>query len=349
MSKKILHILRSNKFSGAENVVCQIIKLFNENEEYEEMIYVSPEGPIEDALKERNIKYVPIKKLSVGEIKRVIKEYNPDIVHAHDKSAIVISSLAVSRKIKLIAHVHCTFDMLSSKNLKSLIFYNALKKCKKVVFVSTESYNSFIFKDKISDKCISLRNIINPEEIRLKIKKDDNEYDNDIIFLGRLTYQKNPERFINIIENVKKEINNVKVAIVGDGDLREKIESLIKEKNLSENIKMYGFVSNPYKLLSQSKALIMTSRSEGTPMVALEAMSVGLPIISTPVDGLKEIVINDENGFLSDSNEELANAIIKLLQNKNYMSEMIKNAKEKFEEINDLENYKKCLEKVYEK
>lgn len=348
MKKRVLHILKSNKFSGAENVVCQIIKLLSKNEEYEEMIYVSTEGPIADALRERNVKYVPIKKLSVSEIKRAVKEYKPDIVHAHDKAAIVIASLSVPRKIKLIAHVHCTFDMLSSKNLKSLIFYNALKKCKKVVFVSSESYNSFIFKDKIADKCITLRNVINPDEIHLRVKKDDTEYDNDIIFLGRLTYQKNPERLISIIENVKKEINNVKVAIVGDGELRENIESLIKEKNLSENIKMYGFMSNPYKLLSQSKALMMTSRSEGTPMVALESMSVGLPIISTPVDGLKEVVINNKNGFLSDDDSELTKFIIEFLKEKEIRDKMSNSAKEMFKEVNDIEKYKETLKKIYE-
>lgn len=347
MAKKILHILKSNKFSGAENVVCQIINLFNENEEYEEMIYVSPEGPISDTLREKNIKYVPIKKLSVSEIKRVIKEYKPDIVHAHDMSATVICSLFASKKRRIISHIHGTFKTLSSKNLKSFIFYLAAKRCSKIVFVSNETYNSFIYKDKFKEKCILLRNIINPAEISLKIASDKEDYENDIIFLGRLTEVKNPERFISIIEQVKESINEVKVAIVGDGELKEKIENIIKEKNLQDNVKMYGFMKNPYKLLSQSKVLVMTSISEGTPMVALEAMMNGLAIVSTPVDGLKEIVNKDKNGFLSDSDSELSEFIVNFLKKEKIREKMSEHAKELFNEINNIGIYKKFLEEIY--
>ena len=346
MKKRILHVLKSNKFSGAENVVCQIINLFNEDEE---MLYVSPDGPIADKLKEKYIKYVPIKKLSVSEIKRVIKEYKPDIIHAHDMSATVICSLFASKNIKVISHIHGTFKTLSSKNIKSFIFYKAAKRCEKIIFVSNETYNSFIFKDRLKNKCILLRNIINPIEMISKVNADRNEYDNDVIFLGRLVEVKNPERFIDVVELIKKKISDVKVAIVGDGDLKEKIENLIKEKNLCDNVKMYGFMSNPYKLLSQSKILVMTSISEGTPMVSLEAMANGLAIVSTPVDGLKELVIKDKNGFLSDSNEELSNYIVKILKDEDLRKEMIKFTKNFFYEINDIEKYKMCLKEIYTK
>ena len=92
MAEKILHILRSNKFSGAENVVCQIINIFKTDKNFE-MVYVSPEGPIKDTLKEKNINYIPIKKLSFLEIKRVINEYKPDVIHAHDFTASVLVAI----------------------------------------------------------------------------------------------------------------------------------------------------------------------------------------------------------------------------------------------------------------
>ena len=69
---KILHILNSNKFSGAENVAITIINnMKNDNE----IIYVSPEGQIREHLQENNIDYEPVRKVCIKEIKRVIKKY----------------------------------------------------------------------------------------------------------------------------------------------------------------------------------------------------------------------------------------------------------------------------------
>lgn len=80
---KILHLLASDRFSGAENVVCQIIEMFKADDEFE-MVYCSPRGQIETALKEKGIKFLPIKKLTPLHLAKILKEYQPDIVHAHD-------------------------------------------------------------------------------------------------------------------------------------------------------------------------------------------------------------------------------------------------------------------------
>ena len=69
---KILHLLASNKYSGAENVVCQIIKMF---ESEVEMVYCSPVGEIENALKEKNVPYLPIASLNKKEVKKVVEEF----------------------------------------------------------------------------------------------------------------------------------------------------------------------------------------------------------------------------------------------------------------------------------
>lgn len=70
---RILHLLQSNRFSGAENVVCQIIEMMNDNPNIE-MIYCSRDGQIRDALLERDVQFVPIKDLTKSEVKRVIFE-----------------------------------------------------------------------------------------------------------------------------------------------------------------------------------------------------------------------------------------------------------------------------------
>ena len=88
---RILHILTSNRFSGAENVVCQIIGMMKDEPDVE-MRYCSPDGQIREALAEREITFAPISELSVSEVKRAIKETKPDIIHAHDMRASFVAA-----------------------------------------------------------------------------------------------------------------------------------------------------------------------------------------------------------------------------------------------------------------
>ena len=97
---KILHLLQSGHFSGAENVVCQIIGLMKDELDIQ-MAYCSRDGQIRETLKEREIEYYPIKELTVAEIKRIIREYKPDIIHAHDMRASFVAARACG-KITLI-------------------------------------------------------------------------------------------------------------------------------------------------------------------------------------------------------------------------------------------------------
>lgn len=161
-----------------------------------------------------------------------------------------------------------------------------------------------------------------------------------------MSTQKNPERLIELIELIKQNKTSIKLAIVGDGEKKEEIINLIKEKKLSKNIKIFGFQDNPYPILNNSQLLILTSRWEGTPMVALEAQALGKPIISTPVDGMKKIIKNDYNGYLSENNVDLVNHVISYLDEKTYLN-LSKNVKENFRKINNEKEYYKKISNLY--
>ena len=83
----------------------------------------------------------------------------------------------------------------------------------------------------------------------------------------------------------------------------------------------------------------MTSLFEGTPMCALEAMALGVPIVSTPVDGLIDIVKNNQNGFLSNVDEELANQIVRLLCDPDLLKTLSDNQIEKAAKWNNIDFY----------
>ena len=101
---KVLHLLSSNRFSGAENVACQIINMFRGDKQME-FIYCSPEGSIRQALLDRGVFYVPLAGLTPGALKKVLRDVKPDLVHAHDMKASFLAALTVGR-IPMISHIH---------------------------------------------------------------------------------------------------------------------------------------------------------------------------------------------------------------------------------------------------
>lgn len=342
---KILHILNTNKFSGAENVVCQIIGMFKNEQDYN-MVYCSLDGPIRETLKNKNIQFEPISKMSISEIKRVIKKVKPDIIHAHDMRASLFAALSCG-KVPQISHIHNN-NINSRINFRSISYVFAAMKAKRIIWVSNSSLKGYPFNKLIDYKSVVLYNVINKEELYKKNNDDLNEYSYDIIFLGRLSNEKNPLRFINIIKDVKKEIPTIRTAVVGDGTLMDGVKSSIIKNNLQNNIELLGFKDNPTKILSSSKCMVMTSVMEGTPMSALEALAFGVPIISTPVGGLNDLVENNVNGYLSNDNNELAMHIIDLINNKILRDRLSLGALDKFEKYNAINKYKETLKIVYE-
>lgn len=335
---KILHLLSSNSYSGAENVACTIIKKLGKKYE---CVYCSPNGPIKDTLKEKQIEYIPIKKMSYKRIEKVIINYDPDIIHAHDYRAACLAAL-FSENYRIIAHIHGNREEMHQINIKTLLFRLLSKRFHRIIWVSDSCLNDYVYKEKVRKNSLVLYNIVNKKEIIKKSKeyKCDKEY--DLIFLGRLNDIKNPIRFIEIIKDIK----NIKVAIVGDGELKEEIIELIKTYKLTKRVKVYGFINNPYPILDNSKILVMTSVAEGTPMVALEAQALGKPIVSTPIDGLKKIIKDGYNGYLCNTNEGFIKAI-NLLLDDNHYNKMKENINNNFTEINNEDKYIKVIKDCY--
>lgn len=343
---KVLHLISTDIFSGAENVACQIIKQFETDDKYD-MVYCSKIGSNKDRLDSLKIKTLPIKNFDYWSVKKAINQYKPDIIHGHDIKASIIASM-FSNKAKIVSHIHANHENMRKFNIKTFLYSLTIKKYSKIIWVSQSALDSFYYVNMVRDESIVLYNVVDSKALLENLKKDTTDYEFDLIYLGRLNYQKNPERLIKIIKDIKVKGYNVKVAIVGTGELHESIKKLIDNFELNENVKLFGYVTNPYKILNDSKILIMTSRYEGTPMVALEAMALGKPIISTPTDGLRDIIDNDKTGFLSNDDDELSEKIIEVLSDKDKYNEWCKCVKKKNDDINNIENYCAEMRKIYE-
>lgn len=342
---RIFHLLSSNSFSGAENVVCQIINLLKEKYDF---YYVCPKGQIEESLRERNINYIPVESFNIKCIRKVLKYYKPHILHAHDISASVLACAAtIGLDIKVISHVHVNNNNMRFFNKKTLLYFISSFRFRHIFWVSPSCYEFFFFKNMVKNKSTILPNVMNYEDIIRRAKIDDSAIGYDVVYVGRITYQKNPERLINVMKKLKEMKPDISMAIVGDGDLFKNTKELSEEYGLNNNLVFYGFHSHPLGILSKSKVMIMTSRFEGLPMTVLEAMALGIPVVSTPVDGLKDIIEPGVEGYLDDSDADIVSHIYELINNEGMRTDMSNNAKAKFNTICDLTRYRNIIDQIY--
>ncbi len=338
--------MQSGHFSGAENVVCQIIGMFKDDPDIE-MVYCSRDGQIREALEERGITFAPMTALCTDELKRVIQEQRPDIIHAHDMRASFVAA-RVCGKIKLVSHIHNNAFDSRGISAKSIAYLLAAKKAQHIFWVSKSAYNGYAFHNMFKKKSEVLYNIISIPALYEKMALDTKNYSYDVAYVGRLSEPKNPQRLMQVLVKVAANYPDVKVAVVGTGELEAEAKALCHELGLDENVDFLGFQSNPLKLLHDAKVMVMTSRYEGTPMCALEAMALGVPIVSTPTDGLCELVDDGVNGYLSNDDDILAQSILQLIRDKQLQSEFSSRIREKAERLNDVAKYRKKILEAYE-
>ena len=164
-------------------------------------------------------------------------------------------------------------------------------------------------------------------------KKEDNA--NTIVFVGRLHPVKGVQYLIEAMAIVHREMQDAKLVLVGDGVERSRLEELAERLDLNDCIQFAGQVPQERvpQVMNQADVFAMSSLSEGFPVVLLEAMAAGLPIVATNVGGIPDIVEEGVNGCLvnAKSPDEIAEKILILLQNDEILKKIAANNREKAE------------------
>ena len=249
--------------------------------------------------------------------------------------------------IPMVSHIHNNAYDARGLSPKSIAYLIAGFKAKHIIWVSNSSYEGYVFHKLFGKKSSVLYNIIDAEQIFQKKAQDANTYNYDMIYVGRLTYQKDPQRLIRLCAKLKESKPDLNVAIVGTGELEEEVKALCAELGLQENVHFLGFQSNPIKMVHDSKAMILTSRWEGTPMCALEAMALGTPVVSTPSDGMKDLIQDGVNGYLHEDDEVLAEKLLEIMNDANHRRMLSENTMKKFAQINDAPAYQAAIAACY--
>lgn len=182
------------------------------------------------------------------------------------------------------------------------------------VVLQTERNKSY-FSNRIQRKSIVIPNPVNTGDYQgraLEYKKDRR-----IVSVGRLLPQKNQKMLIKAFSKVHRSYPDYELVIYGEGPERNKLEGTIKELHLEKAVTLAGRNKNIFEALLTAEMFVLSSDFEGMPNALMEAMSVGLPVISTRVSGADEIIVNGKNGLLIDCGDEdgLSNAMMTYISN----------------------------------
>jgi len=167
------------------------------------------------------------------------------------------------------------------------------------------------------------------------IRKEKKIY--DLIYIGNFVDVKDLPLWVDTVECVKRDVPNIKCIMVGDGERFNDIKERIHSKGLKDNIELVGRKNNVNEYIKKSKLLLMTSKSEGLPMVVVECMAYGVPAVVPNVGDVKDLVTHGKNGIIVNKRDarEFAKEIINILEDGEKYTEM---------SLESVESIKKMME-----
>jgi len=172
-----------------------------------------------------------------------------------------------------------------------------------------------------------------------------------ILYVGRLEPVKGVRYLISAMTRVHEAIPDARLVIIGDGTERAMLEALSAKLGLHTCVQFGGEVPHGEVLsfMEQADVFVLPSLSEGFPMVIVEALSCGLPVVASRVGGVPEILTNETNGYLVEAKDEgaLAESILVLLQDE-HMRKKISDANKELVKKYSWENVIIRLEKIFE-
>ena len=260
---------------------------------------------------------------------------NIKLLHIHSsadisfvrKSIFVILGKVFNKKI--IIHIHSSkfydFFMSENKFLTSyirLVFYS----CDLVIVLC----NDWEQKLKTKYPKANIKRLVNPvvlPEENIKIYQASISAKFTILFVGFFIESKGIKDLLKVARMIKdKNIIDLKIQIAGKGELENYIKQFIEENKLQDLVVLVGWISGKKKeeLFRSSDVFVLPSYKEGMPISILEAMSYGLPVISTNIAGIPDVITDGENGYMiiPGDTTELYNKIIYLKENKQLLDQV---------------------------
>ena len=371
MSKKIklLHVITHLPIGGAQDNTLYTVELLNKDK-YDISLSCNLNGElVSRAKKVKHLKLYDVPNLRrevsiINDIRaflylyKLIKKENFTIIHTHSSKAGFLGRIAAMlNKTPIVIHT-----------IHGFAFHDYMNSFKKNIFIYLEKLSakwthglvtvSNLNKKKVVDLGIApiekLKNIYSGIDLTLFINEKNDQFrkelnlDSNHLLLGsvgRLSNQKDPITMIEAFCIVIKRFPNAHLTLVGEGELRDEILIKIDQLQLNGRVHLTGNKNDPWKIYHSLDLFIMSSIYEGLGRSITEALSCGVPVVCTSVEGVPEIVRDNETGILVPPKDPgaLATGIIKSL---NDMDNARKMAEEGRKFVNENFDVKKMVDDI---
>ena len=278
-------------------------------------------------------------------IKKIIQEFQPDIVHTHASKAGAIGRLAAySEKVPVIVHTfhghvfHSYFGALKTKFYKTVERYLA-KKTTAIIAISKKQ----------KDELVRIHQIAPEHKVQVvnlgfdldRFQEDRSAKNNHfsqtynvasdaicIGIIGRLTAIKNHRFFFEVVRKVFAETSKkLHIFIIGDGELKQDLEAIskdIKGDFPSQNITFTSWIKDVSVPLARLDIVCLTSLNEGTPVSLIEAQASNVAVISTKVGGVEDIIDDHKTGIIVDvlDTNRYAESLLSMIEDSDKLAKM---------------------------
>ena len=351
--QNILYVIENVFFGGGERAIAHVINGLSK-ERYKVFVACltdSKEGTSGAFIREieGNAQIIPLDMRNlfnlsnISKLSKIIKQNKIDLIHSQGARADFYVRMAsrFAGKAALVSTVATPVEEYDINPFKKIIYLMIDRFGERFTdrFIAVAGH--------IEKKLTHLRGIDESKVVKINNGVDTEKYVPDIKIrnlmrdklsvgsevvligaVGRLTWEKGLSQFINAAKKIENDLNlskaDIKYLIAGTGDLRGNLEGEVDSLGLKEKFIFTGFIDDADSILNAMDVLVLPSLREGFPMVLLEAMSVGKPIIASKIDGVNESIIDGKNGILVEPGDSsaLSEAIMGLLRDKEKINGM---------------------------
>ena len=318
---KLIQVMPEFGLAGAETMVESLIMSLDR--EKVDILIVSLydfHSPITERLEKNGYKICYLNKkpgldISIfSKMYNIFKEFKPDIIHTHRYvlQYVVLPKMLI-KKCRIVHTVH----NIAQKEVPKLqrMFQKKYFKYLKIIPVAISNLiqDTIIEEYKLKKEKVPV--IINAIDLRKCIKKTKYKKSNIILNVGRLSEQKNHKLLIDVFNEIHKAYPKYILKIVGQGELEEELKKKVSDLGLKKSVIFEGVKPECFSYMNEADMFVMTSLWEGLPITLIEAMGTGLPIVTSNVGGIPDIIESYKNGIIVEGTiENFKKEIINLIE-----------------------------------
>ena len=320
---RILECIRQGQIGGGESHLLSLVENLDRSS-FDPVVLSFTAGPMVDRLKKMDVPTTvlhtetPFDWRKWRKVKKILVRDRVDIVHAHGtRAASNVLWPAKSLKIPVVYSIHGWSFHNDQRPLvrrlriwgetwltsKSSVNISVSESSRQTGRDMMHSFDSVVINNGIDQQ------LFDPQKRFDEFRKQAGipEAAILVVFIARFTMQKQPLAMVRAFKNAQKEIPSLHLLMVGDGDERKQVEELVNTDGLIGKVTLFPFRSDVPDILAASDIFVLPSLWEGLPIGLLEAMAMGKAVIATSVDGTREVISHNKNGWLIPTDDLISN------------------------------------------